>query len=860
MVTVRFTLRFGVPPPPPAAGGTASPPAAPPDRLERGSPGKHRPVERPPSVLSERQVGAYKRALAARPALLPGGYLSESHELFADDEAFRHPDASLVPRVREALRTQRMTDFLGVNDHLALLPPEAVAERRAIAELLEQASQPVRTTQDMDRLLKQLARGDNWRVFEFFAMTPSLHLLNLSQRLFAELLARAKATGQPPMAIAGVNGLHEAAQVRRADLERRLLGLPPRKHFLAGGSLTEIIAYLAERRAGTIATPKADRERAIAALPPVLRRYAEREALVTSVSTGAPAPPVPRGAEPQPVGRATALELAVGGTMRLDSVTVRKHYLPLLAELPKGRLRTPETYERMLAWPPAFRAIVPELAQYDTDFEREAALPWLLLAELIERTGVRQGEDVVVHRAHAAEVLKDEPELLALYDELAPDQRPEFNGRRQLMQGLAEEVALDKIRAAVPRLLNALPFGAELPALPALDAVVEAELAMLPPGAPRPLAGVNFLGVQHLLGDTAALMKGLVRLGLQPERANLVGVPYSTHERTADAIRDLGFEADTSWYPGLPYGVWREPQICFAIQAALQRHAENGEPIVVLDDGGYITRALHRWFPSDVDKFVIVEQTTRGVRIAEALTLGCPVVAVGRSDTKRIELPGVAAAIKRRLLERLRPLQELDGGPRPPALLLGYGWMGGIVAEVLAELGHDLVVVDPSPAARQQAERDAARLGVRVVSAESPDAHLENVGLIAGTTGTLSLTEAQRARLGRGQVVFSCSSSDAEFGPDGDSRFHADLVVQDGSTYYLLLGGGYPINFSGRGEVSAPEYMQYTMAGLAHGVLQAVQYARAAPAERKRGVVPLDPARDHAVVELARRQGHLRQS
>ena len=282
------------------------------------------------------------------------------------------------------------------------------------------------------------------------------------------------------------------------------------------------------------------------------------------------------------------------------------------------------------------------------------------------------------------------------------------------------------------------------------------------------------------------------------------------------------------------------------MRKGLALHASNGLPIVVLDDGGYVTKALARHFPEEAHLFTVVEQTTRGISVAEQ-ERACDVVSVARSAAKQLELPGIAASVRDAVRARLARYSEDDFLPGRPAVVIGYGWIGGVVAEALRETGRPVVVVDPSPAARARAAQD----GYRAVA--SPEEIIDQAAIIAGCSGKRSLDATQLASLHHGPVLFSCSSSSVEMEVPEQSGFHEDLVVSEPHGSYLVLGSGFPVNFTGEGEVGPRRYIQYTRAAMVEGVLQAAELSGSAV--RTARIVPLDGERSQRVIDIARRQG-----
>jgi hypothetical protein len=131
---------------------------------------------------------------------------------------------------------------------------------------------------------------------------------------------------------------------------------------------------------------------------------------------------------------------------------------------------------------------------------------------------------------------------------------------------------------------------------------------------------------------------------------------------------------------------------------------------------------------------------------------------------------------------------------------------------------------------------------------------IHDAAIIAGCTGQQSLSAAELRSLDHGPVLFSASSSNVELALPGDSRFHEDMVVRGPGHQYVVLGAGFPINFSGRSVLNPPERMQFICAALAGGVVQAAERL-ASPRTGPHDLLSLDRATDERIFAMARAVG-----
>ncbi len=593
---------------------------------------------------------------------------------------------------------------------------------------------------------------------------------------------------------------------------------------------------------------------------------------------------------PQPSSRATLNELAGGVLLRAP--TSLKYFESLLAELPDGG-QTParassgsqnswlgvqvnsrrladlgdaQPMPKMKGWPPSLMAITPKLMAYPDLASRKEALPWLLLDYAFEQAGEPSGveEGSILDMRKAQRSLANDKALLNFIAEITPDQRAESKPLDAIFGASAQNQALRLMTLHSPRFVEALTLNNRF-APSAVRQVVARN-------SERSLSNINLIGVQHLLADNGATISEMQKLGLRAENTALMGIPYSTNEAVAEALRNQGFDVDTRERRGVPYSAWREVQVCELIDKALGMNARNGKPIVVMDDGGYATKALAKHYPSKAHLFTVVEQTTRGITEAESRPMVCDVVNVARSEAKQVELPGIAAGVEDAVINRLARFTGDEIGPEQSARLvdgvwirrnaasygvqseseatpqnksavvLGFGWIGRTVAKALQGLGQEVTIVDPDPQARARAEKAGFK------SAAKPDEVITEAHIIAGCTGHRSLDSRLLSKLENGQVVLSASSSSVEFEVPEESHFHEDLMVKDGKTSYVMLSGGNPINFTGERE-SGPDYMiQYTRAAMVEGIIQAAERFEQGTANRSPSLVPLDKARVDAII------------
>jgi hypothetical protein len=403
--------------------------------------------------------------------------------------------------------------------------------------------------------------------------------------------------------------------------------------------------------------------------------------------------------------------------------------------------------------------------------------------------------------------------------------------------------------ALVGRSLAAQRPAAELPLL--------AEAVRLAGGAS--LEGVELIAVQHLKPNTDALLAAMESLGLSPADATLVGKPYSTDGETALRLASRGYRVtETSLSEREAVEPtrrdWRdEPLVRDRLRqvavmlperelpgdlktlVAVETLAETFkwvEPetstrrFLLLDDGGYLTRVVHDYFPEYAHLCTGVEQTEAGVKALEGIELKMPVLTVARTLAKKLlesiaVAHGVVEAIHQQLHE-LHPQLRIE--PKE-AVVLGYGALGREIARSLRERGYDVHVYDVSEDARRRAEADGMHTHNGVRDRVLAHAHL----LVTCTPATaVALDEMHKlpkrvvaANAGSGMHGFGAhvlpaaidvpsgdpkeqldengrrsrfGGFDVELGTFGylEERFHR--IVRDGDHELLALGSGAVVN------------------------------------------------------------------
>lgn len=365
-----------------------------------------------------------------------------------------------------------------------------------------------------------------------------------------------------------------------------------------------------------------------------------------------------------------------------------------------------------------------------------------------------------------------------------------------------------------------------------------------------PLRGKNVLWVSHLLATTVPLANALKAAGTLAKSTIVVGTPYGSNPAVRETLAEQGFDVRV---PALSMSEYRRA-VERALDDMVARYRQNQKPIVVLDDGGLVSEILrsNRKYANVIGAFKIVEQTTRGITVAEQGQLKLPVVNVARSLSKRAEGKFIGRAVAQKTVQGLRGLGRRLEGAR--ATVVGYGVIGQAIAKELRERGATVTVVETSLERAAQARRAGFKVAEKARALASAE-------VVIGATGTRSLSLEDLRLLPSGAIVASASSKQVELdmeGLAGASRSRtlvapaSPLVRLPTARYQLgraqltVLGDGWPVNFDGDVEDIPANLIQITRALMFAGAIQAsgikAQYTR------NQGLTPLDPKVDKQIL------------
>jgi S-adenosylhomocysteine hydrolase len=431
---------------------------------------------------------------------------------------------------------------------------------------------------------------------------------------------------------------------------------------------------------------------------------------------------------------------------------------------------------------------------------------------------------------------------LALEGKGTPPRTPRYLGGWDLDRALLGPVARDGKLAA--ELASASQYARIPNHLPLLDQMV-ADLK-----GKTPLRGKNVLWVSHLLATTVPLARALQSAGTLARSTIVVGTPYGSNPAVRETLAEQGFDVRV---PKLSMPEYRRA-VERALDDMVTRHRQNQKPVVVLDDGGLVSEILQSnpRYADVLSAFKIVEQTTRGITVAEKNQLRLPVVNVARSASKRAEGAFIGRAVAQKTVQGLTGLGRRLEGER--ATVIGYGVIGTAIAKELRSRGAKVTVVETS----LERVAQARRAGFQV--AEKAGA-LASAQIVIGATGTRSLSLDDLRLLPSGAVVASASSKQVELDMEGLGQASRSRTLvpaasplvrlptaryQLGRAQLTVLGDGWPVNFDGDVEDIPAGLIQITRALMFAGAIQAAGIKT--NCAKNRGMTPLDNKVDQQIL------------
>lgn len=470
----------------------------------------------------------------------------------------------------------------------------------------------------------------------------------------------------------------------------------------------------------------------------------------------------------------------------------------------------------------------------------------LKLADMMERmyAGATREEVVQFFRQQHPEVVALFPHLDASFLgalQLVYPFMPQWAQKPQPPPGHDPDVfrPVTREQANAIQLREALKVAAEIPLAMPLTTSVADELA-----AKQVFKNRRVVLVQHMLGQAVPFVHAMVRAGLDPAKADYVGVPYQENPAVQMALKH-GYGMDVHVPRRGDIDAMYE-EVGAAIDRAVKA-AGPDEKILVIDDGGYASKWIHEHHRDKEHRFQVVEQTTRG--LTEISKLDDPrfgIVNVAGSFGKRFESGQIGDVVVHAVRKVLDAVTTTPA--RKDVLVVGAGKVGAAVAKSFQGDGARVSVFDPfiSKARKRELEKQ----GFRVITDKAEA--LKGKFLVVGASGHRSIDMNDFVEMSSPVFVASASSKKVEIdmlgleqgATDTQGRLRKILAARVGEQetwHYWLKDGrivtamadGLPVNFQGVNSV-APELIDHTMALMLLGA------GRAATLDGEKGLVELD--------------------
>lgn len=349
----------------------------------------------------------------------------------------------------------------------------------------------------------------------------------------------------------------------------------------------------------------------------------------------------------------------------------------------------------------------------------------------------------------------------------------------------------------------------------------------------QPFKNANVVMVQHMLGQASPFVDAMIQCGMDPKLAEYVGIPYQQNPAVKATVENGQGVKVTVPQQGDIDDMYRV--VGESIDRAYQRHLKNGEPILILDDGGYASKYILEKYKDKQHLFTVVEQTTRGLtEISKLEGVEFPILNVAGSYGKRFESAQVGDAVK---MAVRRVLDAVTATPtRKDVLIVGAGKVGEGVADSFAGDGARVTIYDPYITPGRKKELEAKGYSVVTDKAKA----LDKKFLVVGCSGHRSIDMGDFLAMSSPVFLASASSKRVEIdtlglgelATDKEGKLRKILAAKVGEQetwhYWLkdgrivtALADGLPVNFQGVNSI-APELIDHTMSLMLLGAAQAM--------------------------------------
>lgn len=296
-------------------------------------------------------------------------------------------------------------------------------------------------------------------------------------------------------------------------------------------------------------------------------------------------------------------------------------------------------------------------------------------------------------------------------------------------------------------------------------------------GQDLPFTRYQVLMVLHCLANLISFTWTLQRLGVRNATYFIKEYPYPQKQQIRRWLQNWGYHTLE-----LNDG---------ALKRYLQQIEDGDKPLLIIEDGGWITKEILEHFPDLRRRVVgVMEQTTKGLwRIEEAIkklphtdqSRLFPILLLPYSEHKlNFEPPHIGRGIVR-AIDQMIP-DYLDG---MRVGLFGFGTIGREVARALDDMGARVTVYDPEYTFRFK------QIGHGYVSfASDPEGAIQDKRLIIGCTGQAAIDDKVIAMIRSNRKdVYLASGSSERVEIDLESLRRMAKSQEEYRHEYLMVGG-----------------------------------------------------------------------
>ena len=305
------------------------------------------------------------------------------------------------------------------------------------------------------------------------------------------------------------------------------------------------------------------------------------------------------------------------------------------------------------------------------------------------------------------------------------------------------------------------------------------------------LKNIAIIWRDHFLEENVGLLTAFVRMGVEPKNILAIDKGDSTLHRKEiwATFEKLGFQVDI-----LDNTAVAEDELLEDGRKLVTEFIEKrkDKEIVILDDGAIISKIITTHSFDNIKAFI--ELTVTGLKRIKNLNISelpYPVLNVAKSKLKRIiTYKEIASTIFVRSV-------ELMGGEKligRTVIQLGYGDLGGTLAEKYRQYGSSVVIIEPDTLKRIE----AAENGFITYKTLEDAIKYERPILIVGASGYNSISKEVVEKLENGTFITSGASADLTIFKEYEKNGCRYIEIPKYGTQYEIKGKYITVLGNGR--------------------------------------------------------------